>query len=125
MLNLFFILVIFKIYRTFKSNNLSFDHNNLIKNPILFCKFVSSLKSHRNGFVFKICVWISVSRRKKPFKNPILGCRDICKINNAPFFFKHPVFFPKYRFNKIFISYFIQNIDSIKYSLAIFSRKID
>ena len=89
--NSFFILVVFKIYRTSKSNNLSFDHNNLIKNSILFCKFLSPLKSHRNGFVFKIYLWISVFRRKKQFENPILGCWDICKINTAPFFVKHPV----------------------------------
>ena len=86
-----FILAVFKTYRTSKSNNLSFDHNNLIKNPILFCKFLSSLKSHRNGFVFKICVWISVFRRKQTCKTPILGCRDICKISTATFFLKHPV----------------------------------
>ena len=32
---------------------------------------------HRIGFVFKLCVWISVFRRKKQYKNPILDCRDI------------------------------------------------
>ena len=57
-----------------------------IKNPILFCKFLSPLKSHRNGFVFKIYIWISVFRRKKRFENPMLGCREICKINMGPFF---------------------------------------
>ena len=31
------------------------------------------------------------SGEKKQFKNPMLGCRIICKINTAPFFFKHPV----------------------------------
>ena len=36
-----------------------------------------SLKLHKNNFVFKICVWISVFRRKKRFENPIIGCRDI------------------------------------------------
>ena len=90
-----YILVVFKIYRTSKSNNWSFNHNNLIKNPILFCKYLSPLKSHRNGFVFKIYIWISVFRRKKQFENPMLGCWDICKINTAPFFFKHPVFLTK------------------------------
>ena len=60
-----FILGVFKMYRTSKLNNFSVDHNNiLIKDPILFCMFLSSLKLHRNGFVFKICVWISVFRRK-------------------------------------------------------------
>ena len=29
--------------------------------------------------------------RKKQFENPKLGCRDICKINTASFFFRHPV----------------------------------
>ena len=82
-----FFLTSFKTYRTSKSNHLSFDHTN--KNPIFFCKFLSLLKLHRNGSAFKICVWISVFRRKKRFKNPILGCWDICKINSLPFFLKH------------------------------------
>ena len=47
-----FILTAFRIYRTSKSNNLSFDHNNLIKIPILLYKFLSPLSSHRNDFVF-------------------------------------------------------------------------
>ena len=91
MSKLFFIVIVFKIYRTFKSKNLSFDHNYLIKNLLLFCKFLSPLKLHRNGFVLKICVWISVFRRKNRFENPILGCRNICKINTAPIFLKDPV----------------------------------
>ena len=36
-------------------------------------------------------MWVLVFRRKKQFENPILGCQDICKINAAPFFLKHPV----------------------------------
>ena len=32
---------------------------------------------HRYGYVFKICVWISVFKRKKQFENWIFGCRDI------------------------------------------------
>ena len=27
-----------------------------------------------------------LSGEKKTFENPMLGCRDICKINTAPFF---------------------------------------
>ena len=34
---------------------------------------------------------LSFQEKKKQFENPILGCRDIRKINTAPFFFKHPV----------------------------------
>ena len=63
------------------------------QNLILVCKHLSPLISHKNGSVFKIYIWISVFRRKKPFENPMLGCRDICKINTGPFFFKHPVSF--------------------------------
>ena len=85
-----FILVVFKKCMTSKSNNSSFDQYNLIKNPILFCKYLSPLKSHRNGFVFKIYIWTSVFRRKKQFENPILGCRNISQINIAPFFFETP-----------------------------------
>ena len=45
--------------------------------PILFRKYLSPHKSQRNGSVFKICVWISVFRRKKRFVNPFIGCRDM------------------------------------------------
>ena len=50
---------------------------DLFQNSILFCKYLGPLILHRNGFVFKICIWISVFRRKKRIKNPILGCQDI------------------------------------------------
>ena len=33
------------------------------------------------------------SKEKKQFEIPILGRPDICKINTAPFFLKHPVDF--------------------------------
>ena len=81
-----FILIIFKICGSSKSNNLSFDQNHLTKNPILFCKFLSPQKSHRNGFVFKIFVWIPVFRRKNWFEYPILGCRDIVQKLSQIFF---------------------------------------
>ena len=57
-----------------------------IKNPILFCKFLSPLTMNRNGFVFEIYIWISVFSKKKQFENPMLGCQKICKINTVPFF---------------------------------------
>ena len=44
----------------------------------MFCKYLGPVISYRNSFVFKICIWISVFRRKKKkFGNPIFGCRDI------------------------------------------------
>ena len=36
------LLIIFKICGSSRLNNLSFDQNHLIKNPILFCKYLSS-----------------------------------------------------------------------------------
>ena len=33
-----------------------------------------------------------LSFQENKTKNPMIGCRDICKINTAPFFLKHPVF---------------------------------
>ena len=62
-----FILIVFKICGSSKSNHLSFDQNHLIKNPILFCKYLSPQKSHRNGLLFKICVRISIFRGKKNY----------------------------------------------------------
>ena len=72
-----FILIVYKICGSSKLNNLSFVQNNLINNLILFCKYLSPRKLHRNGFVFKICIWISVFWRRKQFENLILSCWDI------------------------------------------------
>ena len=56
------------------------------QNPILVCKYLSPLISHRNGSVFKIYIWISVFRRKKQFRNLFLGSRDIIHIQKVHFF---------------------------------------
>ena len=73
-----FISIVFKICGSSKSNNLSFDQNHLIKNPILFRKYLSPQKLLKNVWVFNTRVWISVFRRKKKrFENPGLGCRDL------------------------------------------------
>ena len=53
---------------------------------VLFWRYVSPRKSHRNGFIFKIFVWISVFRRKKRFENLILGYRDIKRTRSLIFF---------------------------------------
>ena len=73
-------------YSDKNSNYLCLDQNHLIKNLILFCKYLSPRKSHRNGFIFNIFVWISIFRRKKRFGNPILGCRDIKRTRSLIFF---------------------------------------
>ena len=71
----------------------------LFRNPILFCKYLSPLISHRNGSVFKIFTWISVFRRKKRVRNPFLSSWDIQKIQKVNFFwdalyvFLHSIFF--------------------------------
>ena len=68
------ILIVFKKCGSSKLDNFSFYQNRVIKNPILFYQYLSLQKSHRNGYVLKIYVWISVFRRKKLFDNPVLGC---------------------------------------------------
>ena len=75
-----------KICGSSKSIYFSFYQYLLIKNPLLFCQCLSLQKSHRYGYVFKICVWISVFKRKKQFENPILGCRDIKQKRSLIFF---------------------------------------
>ena len=45
------------------------------KSPILFGKYLGCQKSYRISSVFKICVWISVFRRKKQFVNPLHGSK--------------------------------------------------
>ena len=49
----------------------------VFKNPILFHNYLSPQMSHKNDFVFKICVWISVFRRKKSFVIPFNGFWEI------------------------------------------------
>ena len=93
-----FILIIFKNFGSSKSNNLSFDQNHLIKNPILFCKYLSPRILHRNCSVFKIYRWISVFRRKKQFVNLLHGLQAKlylwCRRIHA-FFLKRPVACPE------------------------------
>ena len=60
------------------------------QNPILVCKYLSPLISHRNGSVFKIYIWILVFRRKKQFRNLFLGSRNIKQIQKV-YFLRHPV----------------------------------
>ena len=45
---------------------------------------------HFSGFVFKICLWISIFGRKKQFENRIFSCWDI-KQTKLLIFFIHPV----------------------------------
>ena len=61
------------------------EHFRLEK-PVLFRKYLSPQKLQRNGSIFKICVWITVFRRKKLFENPIHGCRDIKQKPSLNFF---------------------------------------
>ena len=68
------------------------QQNHLIKNPILFCKYLGPLILHRIGLVFKICVWISVFKRKNCIENPILSCQDI-KQKPSLIFFGTPCMF--------------------------------
>ena len=79
----------FKICSDSKYKNLVLVH----KSPILFGKYLGCLKSYRIGSVFKICVWISVFRRKKQFVNPLYGSK-VTKIlliqENSGVFFETP-----------------------------------
>ena len=61
------------------------------RNPVLFCKYLSPLKSHKIGSVFKIYIWISVFREKKRFRNLFIGSGDIKQTNIWTFFLKRPV----------------------------------
>ena len=73
-----FIFIIFQNSREMNIKQWKFNTIAFVTNPILFRKYLGPLKSHRNGFVFKICEWILVFwRKKKRFENPTLGCRDI------------------------------------------------
>ena len=63
----------------------------LFWNPFLFCKYLSFLKKHKIGSVFKIYMWISAFRRKKGFRNLFIGFGDIKQTNILTFFLKHPV----------------------------------
>ena len=72
-----------------KIKKMKVKYNHLCRKPH-FGKYLNPLKWHRNGFVFKICVWISVFRRKKQFENSILSSQDI-KQKPSLIFLGHPV----------------------------------
>ena len=61
------------------------------QNPGLFCKYLSPLKSHKIGSVFKIYIWISVFREKKRFRNLFIDSGDIKQTNILTLFLKRPV----------------------------------
>ena len=50
-------------------DNIEKLYNNLFKNPIVFCKFLSPIKLYRNGFVFKICIGSQFSAEKTIWKS--------------------------------------------------------
>ena len=84
---------------------------SLIKNSVLFYKYLSLQKSNRNGYVFKICVWISVCRRKKQFENLILGCQDIKKKRSFIFFETPCMFQPLSRPRQLFRNSIVAILD--------------
>ena len=84
------ILIVFKICGSSKSNNLCFELNPLIKNLILFCKYLRPQQSHRNCFEFKICVWISISWEKN-YLIIWFSVAEILSKLGGTFFFIHPV----------------------------------
>ena len=82
-----FILIIFEFFGNSKLNYLSFDQNHLIKNPILFCKYLTPQKLHRNGFVFKILVWIWIFKRKNNFNVWYLVADILSKVGGSIFWY--------------------------------------
>ena len=69
-----FILIVFKTYRTSKSNILSFDHNQesyfvlqISQPPKIAQKWFRIQNLHMN----------LIFQEKKQFENPVLGCREI------------------------------------------------
>ena len=67
-----------------------YEYIDLFQNRILFCKYLCPLISHRKVFVFKICVWISVFRRKNYLTIRYLVA-EISSKNPVLFFLGHPV----------------------------------
>ena len=77
----------------FKIRKFSSSASTYHKSPILFGKYLGCLKSYRIGSVFKICVWISVFRRKKQFVNPLHGSKVTTILliqENSGVFFETP-----------------------------------
>ena len=92
--HIFFILIALQNMQWLKIlRKFGFITSTFRKSPILFCTYLSYLKSYRNVSVFKICVWILVFRRKKQFVDPLHSLQVTrYKIIQA-FFLKHPVQF--------------------------------
>ena len=64
------------------------------KSPSLVLRYLGYLKLYKIGAVFKICIWISVFRRKKQFVNPLHSSKVTTILlmqKNSGVFFKHPV----------------------------------
>ena len=72
-----FIFIIFQIPERLKQKQCKSNTIAFVTNPILFRKDLGPLKSYRNGFVPKICVWTLVFWRKKQLENPTHGYRNI------------------------------------------------
>ena len=105
----FLIFICSQNMQWFKMRKFSFSASTYDKSPILFDKYIGApdwiisvfititksrnsfcfanilapFKSQRNGFVFKICVWISVVRRKN---NLNIRC-SVVKISKTQFYF--------------------------------------
>ena len=67
------------------------------QNPVLFCKYLSPLKSHKIGSVFKIYIWISVFREKNGLEICSLVLEILNKQTFERFFFLNSL----YRFTQV------------------------
>ena len=78
----------FKICWSFKSNNFEFWLESSNMNPILFCKYLSPKKAHKNCFVFKMD--LDFHEKKNNLKIWYLVAEILSKLGGA-YFFIHPV----------------------------------
>ena len=105
--HIFFILIALqsmqwlKILRKFGSITSTYHKSN-----ILFYLYLSYLKLYRNGSEFKICVWISVFRRKKRFVNPLHGLQ-VCQFSGTGEFMRSS-------WNALYITVYITCVHKIK-----------
>ena len=72
-----FILINFQNIALLKLEIIKVCHNRIFQTPHFVWQIFRSPEIAQKWFVFKISIWISVSRRRKQFVNPFFGYRDI------------------------------------------------
>ena len=76
-------LIVFKICGSFRSNNLTFYQNYLIKNPILFCKYLSPKSCTKKVLYSEFAYGSHFSEEKNDLKIRYLVAEILSKLGGG------------------------------------------